>query len=497
LFYNEFMERLRRPYIQYLLSISALGALILLWGIVQFPTYSAKLNLILLIALAGLSATATVSVPVSAEIGVTYAIGPAVGLAAIPFFGPGAAALIVAVFNLSAWLVKPQDNITWKKSWAQLAFNIGMHCVAISAASVLLLLLRRWLGAESMWGQLIPWLPAAYLFEELNFWLLAGILRLQHGERINAVAMWKEDYWATQIGVLVAAVGGGVLAFAIQHYDWVGIVIFYLPILLSAYAFRLYTWQMQANLANLEQIVAERTKDLAALNHQKDAYLAVLSHDMMAPLTTIQLCAEELQEDPQAAAENPLLITFMLRGQRTLVGMVHNILDIEKLQAGGTLVAQKSDCDLEQLLSNVFELMQLEAIDKRITLQKNVTAQPAVIYADCQQMERILLNLVSNAVKYTQAGGSVWADIYPELPTTTNQMVIAVKDSGYGIPAAELPFIFDRFRRVDRHKDKAHGTGLGLAITKALIEEHGGTISVSSQEGKGSNFIVKLPIQRR
>ena len=491
------MERLRRPYIQYLLSISALGALILLWGVMQFPTYSAKLNLVLLIVLAGLSASATVSVPVAAEVGVTYVIGPAVALAAIPFFGPGAAALIVAVFNFCVWLIKPKDSVTWKKSWAQLAFNIGMHCVAIAAASALLLLLRGWLGAESTWGQIIPWLPAAYLFEELNFWLLAGILRLQHGKRINAVAMWKEDYWATQIGVLVAAVGGGVLAFAIQHYDWVGIVIFYLPILLSAYAFRLYTWKMQANLANLEQLVAERTKDLAALNHQKDAYLAVLSHDMMAPLTTIQLCTEELQEDPQAAVENPLLITFMVRGQRTLVGMVRNILDIEKLQAGGTLISQKSECDLGQLLSNVFEIMQLEAIDKRITLQKNIAAQPLMLYADCQQIERILLNIVSNAVKYTPAGGSVVVDIYPEPLQGASHLVIQVEDSGYGIPAAELPFIFERFRRVDRHKDKAHGTGLGLAITKALIEEHGGTVSVSSQEGKGSNFIVKLPIQRR
>ncbi len=423
------MERLRRPYIQYLLSISALGALILLWGVVQFPTYSAKLNLVLLIVLAGLSASATVSVSVAAEVGITYAIGPAVALAAIPFFGPGAAALIVAVFNLSAWLVKPKDSVTWKKSWSQLAFNIGMHCVAITAASALLLLLRGWLGAESIWGQIIPWLPAAYLFEELNFWLLAGILRLQHGKRIDAVAMWKQDYWATQIGVLVAAVGGGLLAFAIQHYDWVGIVIFYLPILLSAYAFRLYTWKMQANLANLEQIVAERTKDLAALNHQKDAYLAVLSHDMMAPLTTIQLCAEELQEDPQAAVENPLLITFLLRGQRTLVGMVRNILDIEKLQAGGTLVAQKSECDLGQLLSNVFEIMQLEATDKRIKLQKNVAAQPLMIYADCQQMERILLNIVSNAVKYTPAGGSVVVDIYSEPLQGASHLVIQVKDS--------------------------------------------------------------------
>lgn len=113
---------------------------------------------------------------------------------------------------------------------------------------------------------------------------------------------------------------------------------------------------MQVHLANLEQIVAERTKDLAELNRQKDAYLAVLTHDMMTPLTSIRLCAEELQADPNSAVDNPSLITFLLRSQQTLFTMVRNILDIEKLQAGGSLSAKKTLCDLAQTLIHIIEI---------------------------------------------------------------------------------------------------------------------------------------------
>ena len=286
------------------------------------------------------------------------------------------------------------------------------------------------------------------------------------------------------------ALGGGTLAYALQTYEWLGVTIFFLPIILSAYAFRLYVRQMQTHLNNLEQIVADRTKDLAELNQQKDAYLAVLTHDMMTPLTSIQLCAEELQADPGAAADDPNLVTYMLRSQKTLLGIVRNILDIEKLQAGRSLATHKTECDLAQLVIDVVGILHAEATEKSITIQYELETQPFFISADRQQMERVVMNLISNAVKYTPYGGSVVMTVYTE----GRFVLLQVKDSGYGIPSAELPYIFDRYRRVEQLKDKATGTGLGLAITKALVESHAGEITVMSTEGKGSIFTVKLPL---
>jgi two-component system phosphate regulon sensor histidine kinase PhoR len=211
---------------------------------------------------------------------------------------------------------------------------------------------------------------------------------------------------------------------------------------------------------------------------------------MMTPLASIQLCAEELQADPGAALENPDLITIMGRSQKVLFRLVRDILDIEKLQAGGSLSAQRTVCDLAQLLPHVVSIVRPEAESRGISLDCAVETAPIQVYADRQQLERIILNLLANAVKYTPAGGAVCIRAH----LCENTAVINVRDTGYGIPAGELPYIFDRFRRIEQHKDKAAGTGLGLAITKALVEEHQGEIIVQSEEGKGSLFTVRLPI---
>lgn len=486
------MTTQRRPtlYTIYLVIISLLGLLLLLWGLAQFSVYPSKRDFVLLVLLAAVSAIATTSLSVSDKVGITYHIGSVISLAAVPSFGVAAAAVIAATEDLCTWLIKPANEKTWRKSFRQLGFNTGMHAIAVFCAGGVLLLLRQWLGANTLWGGTLPWLPAAVVYEEVNLWLLIGVLRLQHGAEINPWVIWKEDRWASYISLVVLALGGGTLAFAIQHYDWLGIAIFFLPIILSAYAFRLYVAQMQTHLDNLEQIVADRTKDLADLNRQKDAFLAVLTHDMMTPLTSIRLCAEELADEPRMALENPNLIYFILRSQKTLFNMMRNILDIEKLQSGRKLAMHPVECNLEQLIDDAIAILHPEATEKNILIAQHYATQPLQLQADRQQMERILLNLVSNAVKYTPSGGSIWIEAHQE----GAYVIVSVQDSGYGIPAAELPYIFDRFHRVEQLESKAFGTGLGLAITKALVEEHAGAIAVMSEEGKGSTFTVKLPV---
>jgi diguanylate cyclase (GGDEF)-like protein len=108
----------------------------------------------------------------------------------------------------------------------------------------------------------IPWLVAALVYNELNLWLLIGILCLQHGSTIHPLVIWREEHWSTQIDVILMTVGGALLAFATSHYGWLGLTVFFVPIALSAYAFRLYVQQMQAHLDNLDQIVDERTASL-------------------------------------------------------------------------------------------------------------------------------------------------------------------------------------------------------------------------------------------
>lgn len=499
------MNKLRNtePYRLYIILISVIGCGLAAAGLWFAPSYVPRLHFVLLIILSLLAAFNTTSVAISEKAGVTYAVGEAIALASVPFYGVLGAGLIVALHNVFLWLIKPADRTTWKKSLNQVAFNVGMQVIAMCVAAISLLVLRDLFGSMTLLGRTVPWLVAGFTDNVVNLALLAGVIRLQHGAQFNLGEFFKSNRWAIQILTLIFGVGGGLVALAIENYGWVGITIFYLPIFLSAYAFRLYVRQMQAHMDNLEKIVAERTEELrtktlsleektaelSALNEQKDAYLAVLTHDMMTPLSNIQLCTEILTEDESLNDENLKLAHLILRSEKMLFGMVRNILDIEKLRAGEALRLQLNRCDMNQLVTQVVLLVQAEAIDRQVGLAYLPTETPAWIVCDRTQIERVLLNLIGNAIKYTPVDGQVTVHLIP----SGTALVVEVEDTGFGIPENELPYVFERFRRVEQLADSITGTGLGLAITKALVEGHGGTISAESKEGVGSRFTVILP----
>lgn len=477
------------PFRLYLYLISAAGVLLFVGGLLLIPSYEPLTNFVLLIVLAAVAEVASTSIPISNKTGITYHIGPAVGLAAIPTYGPLAAVVIVTVANVSLWVLKPASD-TWKKSWSQLFFNMGMEGVAIFVGGWVLLTMQSLLADVGVLGEALSWLGAAVAKDQVNFLLLVIILRLQHGAAFKPFQMWRDNLWAASISVLVFAIGGGVLAFAIERYDWLGIVIFFLPIVLSAYAFRLYVRQMQSHMDNLEAIVAERTHELAVANEEKDAFLAVLTHDMKTPLTSIGLYASMIRDNPELVLSKSHVAPAILRSQQTLVEIVDNILDLEKLRAGEALSLTTEQLDLVGLLDYTVEMLAPQARDRGLTLTFDHEPGTFYVKGDRQQLIRVFLNLVSNAVKYTPEGGkvTVW------LGREDEQAAVTVVDNGYGIPTEELPYIFDRYRRVKKHKNVAIGTGLGLAITKALVESHHGRILVTSEEGVGSSFTVLLPL---
>jgi signal transduction histidine kinase len=316
------------------------------------------------------------------------------------------------------------------------------------------------------------------------------MLRLQYGKEFRIFTVWKENAWAIPIGILITSVGGGFLAFSYYQLGWVGISIFFLPLVLSAYAFRLYVSQMQAHMDNLENIVAERTDDLKKLMQEKDEFLAVLTHDMKSPLTTIHLYATMIKEYPQILEKKPYVVDTVLHSQETLTNIVNNILDLEKLKDGGQVPLEKEAFEYVSVAEKVIQMVQVQAEKKAIVLRPYGFDKRISVLADRHHMERILTNLLTNAIKYTPPEGTVIIT----LEIQGKQLQVQVKDSGYGIPIEELPFVFDRFHRVAAHRKLAAGTGLGLAITKALVEMHDGKIEVTSNDGEGSCFAVRLPI---
>jgi two-component system phosphate regulon sensor histidine kinase PhoR len=169
--------------------------------------------------------------------------------------------------------------------------------------------------------------------------------------------------------------------------------------------------------------------------------------------------------------------------------MVNDLLD---LAAGKMeqLRGEKKEIVLNDTIAKVAELLQTRAEEKGLKFEVDIAKEPLVLVGFEAGLERVLMNLISNAVKYTSAGGSVTVRAWSE----DNQIRVEVSDTGIGIPEEALPRIFEEFYRAKNAKAiEMEGTGLGLAIAKDVVEQHGGQISVESVEGEGSTFSVTLP----
>ena len=488
---NKLAKFKRSPHEYYLLLISILGGSIFIWSLIQFPDFAPKTNFFLLLILASVSHfTASTNPTASNKSAITYSIDPAIAIAAVPFLGVGAAVLIEAVSALVVWLLKPADAVTWKRSYKQLAFNSSMHMLSIFVSGWVLLSVRDWVGAETIWGATVPWLIAAVLNDQVNIWLLIIMLRLQFGSEIKLFALWKENAWSLPTGILVMSIGGAILALAMAQFGALGILVFFLPILLSALSDRSYVRQMHTHMDNLENIVAERTQELADLMKEKDQFLAVLTHDMKSPLTSIGIYASLIKDHPHLIIDRPDMASVIMRSQELLTDMVNNILDLEKIQVAGSIPLDRETIDLASMIDETIEPLSAQAAEKEIVLEVKIDPIPLITELDRSQFKRVIQNLVSNAIKYTPKEGHVRVNV----ATIDQHILINIQDDGYGIPVEELPFVFDRYHRVAKHKSIAAGTGLGLAITQAIVEAHDGNITVNSEEGKGSTFTIELPL---
>jgi signal transduction histidine kinase len=172
--------------------------------------------------------------------------------------------------------------------------------------------------------------------------------------------------------------------------------------------------------------------------------------------------------------------------------LVQDLLDLAKFDMN--LELKKDVMDLNALASEIADEFQPQAEIKKQSLQVEKVNNQPVVQGDSLRLRQALRNLIGNAIKYTPEGGSIQVVV----ENNNDNVILHVKDTGYGIPPDDLPFIFDRFYRVrnDDVKD-IEGNGLGLAIVKAIIEQHGGQISVESEPGKGSCFTFTLPLMQQ
>jgi signal transduction histidine kinase len=225
------------------------------------------------------------------------------------------------------------------------------------------------------------------------------------------------------------------------------------------------------------------------LSRARDEILGIVSHDLRNPLSAITMCTRVLlrspPEDDQSRRE---LLSAIDESAELMNRLIQDLLDVTSIEAG-RLSLEREPIDILRVVEQAIAMFAAAAGDRGIVLTTDVPAPPDPVYADAERLVQVLANLVGNALKFTDAGGHVTVRV----ESGPAELRIAVVDTGSGIPAEQLPHIFDRYWHA-RRGAKQRGSGLGLAIARGIVEAHRGTIGVTSTPGEGSTFVVTLPV---
>lgn len=233
----------------------------------------------------------------------------------------------------------------------------------------------------------------------------------------------------------------------------------------------------------------ELVVELRALDHYKNQLIATVSHELKNPLTAVTGYLELLEAAPELSATSRNAVDAMGRGAARMSRVVEDLLLLSELGDPATRQARES-VDLRHVVDEVVDLCALPAKHKGITLRAEVPDTPVTTPGDAAELDRVVINLVSNAVKYTPTGREVTIRLRP----TGDTVALEVSDEGLGISPEDQGRLFDEFfRSSNPEAAEQPGTGLGLAIVKRIVERRGGEITVSSALGRGSTFIVVLP----
>jgi PAS domain S-box-containing protein len=246
---------------------------------------------------------------------------------------------------------------------------------------------------------------------------------------------------------------------------------------------------------HLEHLVAERSQALVAAlasaeaaSRAKSEFLSRMSHELRTPLNAIQGFSQLLELDPQLAPQSQRHVQEIRGASHHLLNLINDVLDLAQVESGKIGLAPQA-LPVAELLADVLTLLQ--PLAQRRAVQFQVQAQPGLLMrADRTRLKQVLLNLVSNAIKYNREGGGVTLIAQP---ADGEQVRVTVRDTGNGIPPERQGQLFEPFNRLGAEVGAVEGSGIGLSICRRLVDAMGGRIGVQSAPGQGSEFWLELP----
>ncbi len=236
-------------------------------------------------------------------------------------------------------------------------------------------------------------------------------------------------------------------------------------------------------------VVVQDITEQEKLDSMRKEFMADVSHELKTPITSIMGYADTLLDSDVDEENQKKFLSRISSEAERMSKLVADLLILSKYDTAKIKV-EKTEFDLGELVKYVFEGQTIEMQKKELTGECYVTADVPPIYADKSGMERVIINILSNAIKYTEAGGNI--TVY--VGFVYNDAYIKIKDTGRGIPEADLQKIFERFYRVDKARAReTGGTGLGLSIAKEILDQNDSKIDVKSEVGKGTEVIIRIP----
>jgi PAS domain S-box-containing protein len=241
--------------------------------------------------------------------------------------------------------------------------------------------------------------------------------------------------------------------------------------------------------SRMEREIRSQSRVLSELHRSKDEFLAMLSHELRNPLapilTAVQVLRLQSNENPQQRQAHDVIERQV--GQ--MVRLINDLMEISRITTGKVQLDQENIL-INDVVARAVETTQSLIDERRHELTVSLPLRPVRLHADADRMEQVLVNLITNAAKYTEIGGHIWLTVKQD----GDVMELRVRDSGIGISPELLPRVFDLFSQADQSLARSHGgLGIGLCLVQRLVALHGGKITVDSVLGQGSEFLMRMP----